>query len=117
MAGPNTELKEKVMSLFGERLRQAREAAGFADAEDFAIAIGVRGPTYRYWERGDALPNLTMLTRICQALQREPNYFLPLALSKEAAKEAKKAPQQPATPKKKKKEVGGGSGNPQQRVA
>lgn len=78
----NSEFDIKVMKTFSERLRAAREAAGFVEAEDFANALGVRGPRYRHWERGGAKPDLTLLTRICQLLDVEPNDLLPLAVKK-----------------------------------
>jgi transcriptional regulator with XRE-family HTH domain len=73
------EFHEEVMKTFAKRLRQAREAAGYASAKDFADVLGVEPPAYRYWERGGASPNLSTLTRICQLLDVEPNDLLPLA--------------------------------------
>lgn len=78
----SSEFETKVMKTFSERLKAAREAAGFEEAEDFANALGVTGARYRHWERGDAKPDLTLLTRICQLLDVEPNYLLPLALKR-----------------------------------
>ena len=68
----------KVKKAFAERLRSAREAAGYKTMADFADAMGVEPPTYRYWERGQSLPDLPQLTRICQLLDVEPNDLLPL---------------------------------------
>lgn len=70
---------EEVMKSFSERLKDAREAAGYETGKAFADALGVEPHTYRYWERGEAAPNLTTLTRICQLLDVEPNDLLPLA--------------------------------------
>ena len=67
---------EQVMKSFAVKLRLARQAAGYESAKQFADALGVEAPTYRYWERGAAAPNLTMLTRICQLLDVEPNDLL-----------------------------------------
>ena len=36
---------------------------------------------YRRYERGDSMPPLDKLTRICQALVVTPNYLLPDAVS------------------------------------
>jgi len=69
---------KQVMHSFAERLRSARIEAGYAHAKDFAEALGVEPPTYRYWERGQAAPDLTTLTRICRLLKVEPNDLLPL---------------------------------------
>jgi transcriptional regulator with XRE-family HTH domain len=78
----------KVMKAFCDRLRAAREAAGYAEAEDFANALGVTGARYRQWERGNARPNFTLLTRICQLLDVDPNYLLPFAVRKKSKKGA-----------------------------
>lgn len=73
---------KQVMQAFAERLRAARIEAGYAHAKDFAEALGVEPPTYRYWERGQAAPDLTTLTRICRLLKVEPNDLLPLGRRK-----------------------------------
>ena len=49
---------------FAQRLRAARESAGFATASEFAKAIGVEPPAYRKWERGEAEPGIADLARI-----------------------------------------------------
>ena len=68
------------MHSFSDRLKAARLRAGYAHAKDFADALGVEAPTYRYWERGQAQPDLTTLSRICVLLDVEPNDLLPHAL-------------------------------------
>ena len=73
-----TEFHKQVMSAFAERLKSARVDAGYAHAKDFADALGVEAPTYRYWERGQAHPDLTTLTRICLLLGVDANYLLPI---------------------------------------
>ena len=73
---------KQVMTAFSERLKAARIAGGYAHAKDFAEALGVEPPTYRYWERGQAAPDLTTLTRICRLLKVEPNDLLPLGRRK-----------------------------------
>ena len=82
----SSEFEAKVMKIFSDRLRAAREAAGFEEAEDFANALGVTGARYRQWERGNARPNLVLLTRVCQLLDVDPNYLLPLAVRKKPKK-------------------------------
>ena len=82
---------EQVMRTFATRLKEAREAAGYASAKEFADALGVEPPAYRYWERGGASPNLTALTRICQLLNVEPNDLLPLGRRKRASPPSKEA--------------------------
>lgn len=76
----NTDFKLKVERIFAERLAKARFEAGFVDAEDFAVALGVSGHRYRHWEAARAQPSLEVLTRICQLLKVEPNDLLPLAV-------------------------------------
>lgn len=75
----NSEFKDQIMREFGERLRAAREKAGYPDAKSFAEALGVEPPAYRYWERGGAQPDLVMVARICRLLNVDANYLLPSA--------------------------------------
>lgn len=82
----SSEFEAKVMKTFRERLKAAREAAGYDEAEDFANALGVTGARYRQWERGKASPSFTYLTRICQLLNVDPNYLLPFAVKKSKKK-------------------------------
>ncbi len=69
----------QIMKTFGDRLRKAREKAGYASAQKFAGVLGLEPHTYRKYERGDAEPNLDVLTRICELLDVTPNHLLPLA--------------------------------------
>lgn len=68
------------MHEFAQRLKQARIDAGYASAKEFAEALGVEPPAYRYWERGQSQPDLVTLTRICRLLSVDANYFLPLSI-------------------------------------
>jgi transcriptional regulator with XRE-family HTH domain len=70
---------EKVKKALGRRLKKARELH-YANAALFARALGVEDHTYRSWEAGKHMPNVAVLTRICQLLKVEPNDLLPLAL-------------------------------------
>ena len=79
-------LATDVMQRFHERLKRARRRAGYVHAKDFADSLNVEAPTYRQWERGQASPDLVMLTRICKALNVEPNELLPLAKRKKGPK-------------------------------
>lgn len=72
---------DRIMRVFGSRLRTARKDAGFKTAREFAEALGVEPPRYRYWERGEALPDLVHVARICRILKRDPNYFMPDAMT------------------------------------
>jgi len=78
-------LATDVMQTFHQRLRRARRQAGYEFAKDFADALNVEPPTYRQWERGQASPDLVMLTRICKMLDIEPNDLLPLAKRKKSS--------------------------------
>jgi len=78
-------LATDVMQTFHRRLKRARLGAGYEFAKDFADALNVEAPTYRQWERGQASPDLVMLTRICKMLDIEPNDLLPLARRKKSA--------------------------------
>ena len=77
--------EEEVMRAFSDRLRKARETAGYATAKIFAEALGVEPARYRHWERGTAQPDLTTLTRICRLLNVEANDLLPLTLKRKNA--------------------------------
>lgn len=82
MRGTQSALHEQVRQEFATRLRAAREARGFAAAEQFALGLGVKPHTYRMWERGDAEPDLDTLKRICILLGITANDLLPLAAGK-----------------------------------
>lgn len=73
-------LEDAVKKAFSRRLKAARKERGYKHANAFARALGVEVPTYRAWERGQYLPDIPTLTRICQLLDLEPNDLLPLAL-------------------------------------
>jgi ribosome-binding protein aMBF1 (putative translation factor) len=74
--------EDHVKETFGQRLRAARLAAGHEAASHFADALGVEENRYRHWERGSAMPDIPMVTRICELLDVEPNDLLPLATRK-----------------------------------
>ena len=70
-----------IMRTFGQRLKEAREAAGYRSAQQFAGVLDLEPHTYRKYERGQAEPNFDTLTRICELLGITPNHLLPLAAS------------------------------------
>jgi len=72
--------EDKVKKALAKRLKQARRAAGFKHARQFAEALNVPEHRYRTWERGDHTPDLATLTRICRLLKVRPDEMLPLAL-------------------------------------
>ena len=61
---------------FGARLKEARIQAGYRSAKDFALALGVEPPAYRYLERNQAKPDLQTFGRLCLLLDMDPNEFL-----------------------------------------
>ena len=67
------------MKTFGQRLKAAREAAGFDSAQRFAGVLNLEPHTYRKYERGASEPPFETLTRICELLDITPNHLLPLA--------------------------------------
>jgi transcriptional regulator with XRE-family HTH domain len=72
----------KVKRDFAKRLKQARLEAGFRHANQLAQAMGVEEHTYRGWERGQYLPDIPKMARLCQILNLEPNELVPLAVAK-----------------------------------
>lgn len=53
-----------MLKQFGDRLRAARRAAGYEEAQEFAEAIGIFPGTYRRYERGETFPTLETLAEI-----------------------------------------------------
>jgi ribosome-binding protein aMBF1 (putative translation factor) len=75
--------EEQVKKALAKRLKRARLDAGFRFANEFAAVLGMEDATYRTYERGEHLPDIPTLTRICKLLNVEPNFLLPLAVKKE----------------------------------
>jgi transcriptional regulator with XRE-family HTH domain len=65
------------MKAFAQRLKQARETAGYVSAQSFAGALGVEPHAYRMYERGQREPPFETLERICSLLDIEPNFLFP----------------------------------------
>lgn len=81
---------DRIMELFAERLRRYREREGFTSMEQFARAIGIEGPAYRRYERGEVAPSFETLERICTVLKITPNDLLPVG------RQPRKPPKKPA---------------------
>ncbi len=62
--------------MFGERLRAAREAAGFASQQALADDLGVAQSTIANWEGGRREPNYALTLRLCERLQVSVDYLL-----------------------------------------
>lgn len=54
----------KQLDAVGERLRLLRLSLGYKKATPFAKALGIEGPTYRTYERGENPPPYEVLGRI-----------------------------------------------------
>lgn len=70
------------MRTFSQRLKKAREAAGYVSAQSFAGVLGLEPHAYRKYERGQSKPTLETLVRICELLEIDANYLLPAAQRK-----------------------------------
>jgi len=79
---PGTSRYKAIMKTFAERLRTAREDAGYKSAAALAGVLGMEEATYRKYERGHSEPNYETLVRICELLDITPNHLLPMAHSK-----------------------------------
>ena len=64
------------LKMFSDRLKAAREKAGFDSAESFADMMGIGPHTYRHYEAGRTNPTLDTLQRLCAALHITPNDLL-----------------------------------------
>lgn len=62
--------------VFGRRLRAARVATGFYNADDFAQVLGMAPAKYRRFEGGDAEPDLTELQQISEILSRSIDWLV-----------------------------------------
>lgn len=78
---------QEVMATFGEKLKEARERAGFETAKEFAESLGVEENRYRHWERGSAQPSLPMLARITRLLKVELSDLIPQSYQKKGRDE------------------------------
>ena len=70
------------MKTFSQRLKTARETAGYDSAEGFAGVLGLEPHTYRKYERGQSEPKFETFVRICELLDVDANHLLPLASGK-----------------------------------
>jgi transcriptional regulator with XRE-family HTH domain len=62
--------RTRLQEAFGRRLREAREAASYMDAADFAVEVGVEAPRYRQDERGESVPPIDVLRDIVVMTQQ-----------------------------------------------
>lgn len=64
------------MDMFAKRLRQAREAKGFASQQALADELGVAQSTVANWEGGRREPNYALTLRLCECLEVSCDYLL-----------------------------------------
>lgn len=63
------------LSGFADRLRQVREACGFATRRGFAQALGIEDAAYRKYERAESYPQPDTLGRIRQLTGATADYL------------------------------------------
>lgn len=75
---PMTEMTEsEERAALVERLRAAREAAGYRTQQSMADVLGISQQRYSNWENGGYLPNeVRLLRRLCAALDVTADYLL-----------------------------------------
>ena len=59
---------------FGDRIRDARKAAGLTQRQ-LADILGVSNTSISNWEKGLSRPDADMIQKLCFCLSLEPNYF------------------------------------------
>ena len=59
---------------FGEKLRQARKAAGMTQKE-LAQAVELKHNAVSNWEKGLSSPDPETIRRLCEILRMPPNFF------------------------------------------
>lgn len=66
------------MKIFGERLKEARIAAGYDSAEQAAAQLGLEPHTYRAYERGAREAKYEVLLRMCELFKVSVDFVLPM---------------------------------------
>jgi transcriptional regulator with XRE-family HTH domain len=61
---------------FAARLKDLRSARGYKTARSFARALGIDENRYTRYERAEVEPHLTLIMRMCTALDISPNELL-----------------------------------------
>lgn len=69
------------MKIFGERLKEARLAAGYESAEQAAAQLGLEPHTYRAYERGAREAKYETLLRMCELFKVSTDFVLPVQVS------------------------------------
>ncbi len=58
------DVRKELMRAFGQRLRKARQEAGYQEAAELADELMVEPPRYRRYERGETVPPIDVLLQI-----------------------------------------------------
>ena len=83
---PKTSRYRAIMKTFAERLRKAREDAGYKSAASLAGVLGIEEATYRKYERGQSEPTFDTIVRVCEVLEITPNHLFPMVKGKTGKK-------------------------------
>jgi transcriptional regulator with XRE-family HTH domain len=69
-------MPHEMRSPLAEKIREAREQAGYTSAEKFAAALGVSSATVYRWEHGSHEPSIRRLIQIAQKTGKPMSHFL-----------------------------------------
>jgi len=69
-------IQDELAEAFGKRLKRLRGELGWSSATDFSEIIGLEAQAYRKYERGESIPKLESLKRICECLSTTSDYLL-----------------------------------------
>jgi transcriptional regulator with XRE-family HTH domain len=77
MRGGKNVMDNNITTIFPERLKTVRKNAGLSQIE-FAKKLGITRQSVSYYENGERLPDIQILTDICKVANCSPNYLLGL---------------------------------------
>lgn len=69
-------MAETLDTTMGTRIREARRAAGYRNAESFAVALGVGQRTVQRWETGRFTPSIARLIEIAKLTGKPVSHFI-----------------------------------------
>lgn len=64
------------VTALGRQIRTARKEAGFSNAEQLAVPLGVGVRTVQRWEQGKSTPSIVQLLKIAELTKRPLAFFL-----------------------------------------
>lgn len=67
---------ETIETRFGARIRTARKAAGYRNAESLAVALGVSHRTIQRWEANEGEPSIARLRQIAALTEKPLEFFI-----------------------------------------